>query len=377
MHPVPQVGAPTPAELDALPADRRLELLELQQQRRDRDRDRADAARDRRRQTLHQWINSGVLLIGAVLAGGSLLATAATLRTGESELHTTREGQFTERYAKATEQLGSSKREVRTAAVYALERVAADSQRDRPTIRNVLAAYVREHDPAPTVKPAHLPEEPDTDVAAALAVLTRRTSGFHAAPGHPDVSLPLDLHQVRIPGAYFAPGADLSDASLSEANLSGADLTSANLIRANLSAANLIGANLDRAYLTEAGLNQADLTDAYLAGASLSGAQLFRVDLTRADLTGANLSGAMLDGNLSEVNLTGANLSAADLSLANLHSANLLSANLSGANLSGANLSGANLSGVNLTGANLTGLKGATEAEIRRYAKVDGNTTFG
>jgi hypothetical protein len=56
-----QVKVPTQTELDELPADRRLELLE-------QGRARADAALARRRQSLHQWINSGVLLIGALLA---------------------------------------------------------------------------------------------------------------------------------------------------------------------------------------------------------------------------------------------------------------------------------------------------------------------
>jgi len=278
--PVAGVRAPTQTELDALSADRRLELLELQQQRHDRDRDRVDAERERRRQGRHQWINSGVLLIGAMLAGGSLLATAATLRTGQDELRTAKEGQVTDRYTKAAEQLGSGKREVRTAAIYALERIAADSPRDRHTVRDVLAAYVREHDPAPSIKPADLPKEPDTDVTAALTVLTRRPTGPPHTP-------PLDLHSIRIPHGTFTKGADLSHADLSHADLSyahlpGVGLQGADLRRADLSHANLSGAILYRADLSGADLQIARLVGAYLNRANLSGA-----DLRRADLFGA------------------------------------------------------------------------------------------
>ncbi|MFI0406595.1 pentapeptide repeat-containing protein [Actinomadura sp. 3N508] len=351
--PLPQVSVPAPAELDALPADRRLELLELQQERLDRRRDRLDAARERRRQSLHQWINSGVLLIGAMLAGGSLLATAATLRTGQDELHTTKEGQVTDRYTKATELLASSKREVRTAAIYALERIAADSHRDRLTIRDVLAAYVREHDPAPTIKSADLPKEPETDVAAALTVLTRHSSVLHSTPSPAHVFLPLDLHQARISGAQFPHRANLSRANLSRANLS----------KANMARADLTGAELYNADLTGALVYDADLTGALLYDADLTGALLSDADLTNATLYSADLSGA---------DLTGADLSGADLS-----GADLTGADLSGADLSGADLTNTTLDGADLSGADLTGVEGVTEAEIRSHAMVDRKTTFG
>jgi len=253
--PAARVRAPNQAELDALPADRRLELLELA-------RNRVETEQERRRQNRHHWINSGVLLIGAILAGGSLLATALTLRTGQNELRNAKESQITDRYTKAAGQLGSTKREVRTAAVYALERIAADSPRDRLTIRDVLAAYVHEHGPAPTIKPADLPGEPDTDVAAALTVLARR-------PADPPNSPPLDLHNIRVPGTSLAN--QPNPANLSGANLFRADLSGADLIRADLHAANLFRVDLSDANLIRADLDFADLRGANLSGANLRG----------------------------------------------------------------------------------------------------------
>ncbi len=55
----------------------------------------------------------------------------------------TQEGQVTERYTKAVEQLGSDKLAVRLGGIYALEQIARDSERDYWPILEVLTAYVR------------------------------------------------------------------------------------------------------------------------------------------------------------------------------------------------------------------------------------------
>ncbi|GAA2399913.1 hypothetical protein GCM10010191_03860 [Actinomadura vinacea] len=133
---MPQIPEPTPDELKDIPVGRRLELLELRRQRQ-------DAERDRRRQSKHQWFNSVGILIGVLAAVAGLVTTAITWRVGQDELRTTREKQVTDRYAKAVEQLGSDKPEVRMGGIYALERLMADSSRERRTIIEVLAAYVR------------------------------------------------------------------------------------------------------------------------------------------------------------------------------------------------------------------------------------------
>ena len=55
------------------------------------------------------------------------------------------QGQVTDRYTKAIEQLGSDKLDVRIGGIYALERIARDSARDHPTVMEVLTAFIREH----------------------------------------------------------------------------------------------------------------------------------------------------------------------------------------------------------------------------------------
>ncbi|MEO3788543.1 pentapeptide repeat-containing protein [Actinocorallia sp. B10E7] len=361
---VPRVTAPTRAELDALPADRRLELMDLERQ----EADRRDQRRHRR---LHTWI----LGAGVAATVGTLLVTALTLRSGQDQLTLTREGQVTDRYTKAVEQLGSDKREVRTAAVYALERIAKDSEPDRQSIRDLLAAFIRERDPAATVKTKDLPDEPTTDIAAALTVLARR-------PPDPATAPALDLHAARIPhttlpSAYLI-GANLRDAYLRSAFLDGADLHSADLSNADLSGAylsdtdlhgaNLDGANLRDAYLDGADLRDADLSDTDLRGAFLDGADLDGTDLSDTDLSDAYLSNTDLRGAF----LSDTALSNTDLRGADLRNMDLSNTDLSGADLSGAALSGAALSNTDLRGADLRGT-GLSEQEVRAMTdKVDG-----
>ena len=93
-------------------------------------------------ETLHETaldnVRGRLLTLGAGLfAAGALLFTARNFTLSQ-------EGQVTDRYTKAVEQLGSDKLAVRIGGIYALERVARDSERDYPTVIEVLTAFVRE-----------------------------------------------------------------------------------------------------------------------------------------------------------------------------------------------------------------------------------------
>jgi hypothetical protein len=80
-----------------------------------------------------------------VFAAGALIFPARNFALSRRTLHRAEQGQVTERYTKAIEQLGSDKFDVRIGGIYALERVERDSARDQPTVMEVLAAFVREH----------------------------------------------------------------------------------------------------------------------------------------------------------------------------------------------------------------------------------------
>jgi hypothetical protein len=165
--------------------------------------------------------------------GAGLFAAAALIYTARN-FTLSREGQVTDRYTKAIEQLGAGQLDVRIGGIYALERVAGDSARDHPTIMEVLAAFVREHSHEPWPPPAgDEPGEPSgrrtrPDVQAAVTVLGRRN------PRH-------DRQRINLADVELT-GADLSGARLTGADLTRASLTDATLLSADLSGADLSGA---------------------------------------------------------------------------------------------------------------------------------------
>jgi hypothetical protein len=255
-------------------------------------------------QTAREAVRTQLLTLGAGLfALGALVYTARNFSLS-------REGQVTDRYTKAIEQIGSDKLDVRIGAVYALERIARDSATDHPTAMEVLAAFIREHSheqwPLPESDDAPAPERTTRpDVQAALTVIGRRDATHDRQP-------------------------------------------------INLYAANLTDANLARANLTDANLARANLTDAHLIRTNFNGAQLARADLTDANLGGANLTSAhLIDAILVHAHLKGANLTSADLSGADLTSADLYDADLTRAYLVSADLLGTDLDRANLQDANL------------------------
>jgi hypothetical protein len=190
-----------------------------------------------------------------ILGGAALLSGIYfTWRT----LQVNREGQITERFTRAIDQLGSEELEIRLGGIYALERIARESEEDHGPIMEVLTAFVRQRatleDRTPTgSRVASVIDEPspELDIQAILKVLSRRID-----PKGYTESARLDLHFVDLPLADLS-GADLRGADLSRANLRGADLS-----RIDLS-----GADLREADLWKADLREAKVTDEQLADA--------------------------------------------------------------------------------------------------------------
>jgi membrane protein implicated in regulation of membrane protease activity len=248
----------------------------------------------------------------ALVAGLAGLAALGSLAMASRTYRLTQQGQITDRYTKAIEQLGGDKLDVRLGGIYALERIAMDSERDHPTVVEVLSAFVREHS-QPSTSDDDKGGEPTTDVLAAVTVLGRLPQRRQVSRGN-------------LEGAYLE-SAELEDAHLERANLRGARLQGANLDWAHLEGAILQRAHLEGAYLQHAHLQGADLLGANLEGAYMGGAKL-----RGAHLKGANLKGAWLQWSFLE---------GADLKKANLEGAQLWGTKLSGANLDGAQLQGA------------------------------------
>ena len=269
------------------------------------------------RSTILQALTGFAVVFGLVFTAVGLINTGRTLQTEQ-------QGQITDRYTAAVDQLGSADPVVRLGGIYALERLSHDSPPDQTTIMKVLVSYIRLHarDAPP---PGEFNNLLPVDVSAALKVIGERD------PSHDTTGFRIDLSQV---------------------DLDGRNLEFVNLHGDNLRASDLRGADLEQGQLADTSLGLADLT----------GVDLRHADLNSAGLIGTRLAGADLTGvSLSHSNLNGADLVGAELSASDLAGATLVAANLSGADLHGANLTGANLTGANLTRANLDGarLKGA------------------
>jgi hypothetical protein len=196
------------------------------------DAERLKAENDLRR-TLVQMVGGGILLFG-------------TART----LHLNREGQITERFTRAIDQLGQTgdeKLDVRLGGIYALERIGRDSPPDRGPIVEVLTAFLREHS-----QRSHRPDIPsDADVASGSA-----------KPDRP-----------RLRADFQAVATVLGRSGWSEKhrfNLQHVDLRNADLIEAHLEGANLRDAHLEGAALRTAHLEGADLYEAHLEEANLT-----------------------------------------------------------------------------------------------------------
>jgi len=271
-----------------------------------------------------------LLTLGAGLfAAGALAYTALTFNLS-------RQGQVTDRYTKAIEQLGAGKLEVRAGGIYALERVGRDSGRDQQTVMAVLIAFVLERSR----------ERPDPPDPLGQAVLGSLLPGVF--PQVPEsYRLPGDLQAavnvvLRADLKGYRTAVILSGSRLFGADFSGAKLSGATFYRAEL------------AYAVFGGAAQAD--QASFADADLTCAWFLEANLRQAWLSGATLTGAFFRGtDLTGAHLNGAHLNGADLSTAEPFGVNKLAgADLTGATLIQADLTGADLAGATLIGADLT-----------------------
>jgi uncharacterized protein YjbI with pentapeptide repeats len=265
---------------------------------------------------------AGLVGLGAI---GTLLVNSRTYWITAATFKITERGHLTDRYAKAIEQLGDDKLDVRLGGIYALEQLAADSEvaRDQATIVEVLSAFVRVHSqPRYQLKEqgSELPvsdmteecmaefKRPPDDVQAAVTVLAR-------LPERPELPR-ADFNGAFLRRAIMVKGqmafTEVPLGVVTWHSITASDAATGNLARATFANTDLRGALFASANLTEARFLDADLAGAQLTKANLTRAVFIRVDLTGANLNGADLTNAEMGGALLE----GAQLHGANLALA-------------------------------------------------------------
>lgn len=151
--------------------------------------------------------------------------------------------------------------EVRLGAIYALERIAQDSERDHIPVMETLCAYIREN------ADAHQPTEdepkspPRANVGAALDVIARRSEARKAYETRN--AFVLDLRRSRF---HYR--------DLRQRDFTRADLRDARFGHANLFRTVLADTKLSNTSFAQANLHRADLGNAYVFGTKFEGAQL-------------------------------------------------------------------------------------------------------
>ncbi|MDR0863184.1 MAG: pentapeptide repeat-containing protein [Oscillospiraceae bacterium] len=156
------------------------------------------------------------------LAEKDLLIAQKDLRLAEIEEMT----KASERFTKAVELLNSDNIGIRIGGIYALEKLAMESEEDSARIAEVLCAYLR------SARPRNDEAEPiawTNDLQALVTVLSRLNEKYNKN--------------------YRRFWIDISRTDLRGANLSDTNLSRANLIETNLCDAQLIGTNLRGANL--------------------------------------------------------------------------------------------------------------------------------
>lgn len=213
------------------------------------------------------------------------------------------EGQITERFTRAVDQLGAVDKdgdpaiEIRLGGIYALERIANESDKDYLPIMEILTAYVKKN---ASIEDSKVKEQNKIrlDIQTILTVIGR--CKYPISDGEYSR---LDMSKI------FAAHVDLQEASFGdidfdEANFEGAFLPSSILEGTNFCRANLKNAKLVACYLEQALLSKANLEGSVLVMANLKGAYLNGTNLKGANLQWANLEKADLEeAILEETNL--------------------------------------------------------------------------
>ena len=374
-----------------------------------------------------------ILLTLAALIGVPFLILRTWLADKQTQIN--QESHYTDLFTKAVELLGVTYHsgdgkprpaiESRVGAIFALERLAKQSQSDYGSIIETLSAYIREQCGNPSVfiyegqdpdeeglcarekwnrlrawYDAHwvwvsgLTKDPPAnraDVAAALTVLSRRSKKRlwktrKEGETHPNLS------GVNLQGADLSlviKGLYQRDTKISNAHLEGIHLPSAfdcqqgpltsPSMRQDPIGYVLAPKNLTGIRATNFSIKSVEILPVFdgatLPFADMEGAKLQGIRFRGSTLVNANFENAKVSyGKFGIANLTHANFKGSDLNHTEFIGALLHDANFAGANLSNAVFEGAFLRGSKFDGALLVGtdFMGANEVQAEMIQKAYG-----
>lgn len=237
-------------------------------------------------------------IIGGVVLLGGLFYTAENIRVAQRTQDLTRQGQITDRFTKAVDQLGKADQEgtlnnlaIRLGGIYALERISKESQEDYWPIMELLTAFARENAGfRDHYRKEHL-SEIRPDISAIIVVLGRRKLEYEAIEQH------LDLRRTNLSYCITPRGnfekALFDDSDLTNAVFDGADMAGASFSDAALQSAHFNGADLKRALFYPGTLDIFEGVDLKNPSTWPEAARNRSPIFDRTDLRGADLTGAV------------------------------------------------------------------------------------
>jgi len=253
-------------------------------------------------------------ILGGVALLSGLYFTAQNTRLSE-------DGRITDRFSKAVDQLGARTQdgnpllEIRLGALYALQRLARDSRRDRDAIIDISCAYVRQNAPRQwAVWNPESEEEPREPSRQPPRIDITTILNFLGTKGTLDADRAIDLSATELCRA------DLMRGNLPKVNFRGTFLQDANFMSSNLQGTDFSRAHCVRANFVKANLSGASFVDVNAFAATFEGSTLSGVAFRKANLEGAVFRDAIFathrarpndfsDANLCNADLRGCNLS--------------------------------------------------------------------
>jgi hypothetical protein len=261
------------------------------------DRDRFSAENEARR-TFAQVVGGIGLVAGLYFTSLQVRSTQDTATKNEA---LTRDGQITDRYIKAVQQLGTSdpaNLPVRIGAIFALERIARESRLDHWPIMELLTAFVRHR--SPSAVPADIQRFKDAQIVR-LSRQMRYVRDLRAGVVGLGVSEEFHQRWGRVGDRWWNNALTTQDVQAAMTVLGRRTLEyeseetpRLNLRETNLRGLNLAHAHLEGADLISANLSSANLTNSCLCGADLRSTVQDGTDLRGADLRNADLANAVL-----------------------------------------------------------------------------------
>jgi hypothetical protein len=233
------------------------------------------------------------LAVSAYQVSEARRSTNENLRLADENLRLSEQGQVSERFARAIEELGATNAigdpaiDVRTGALFSLRRIGLDAPLHAEPAFRVVASYIRNH-----YKEPDLPADgckafntPASDVSTALVFILPQLAEHLLE----DLSV-RKLGKMTGLGGATMRGLALDNLVLTDFDLTGIKLPYANLGNLDARDSILRSARFMRACLQRANFHGADIRNADFSGANISGA-----DFSGACLEGADFSDVTVD----------------------------------------------------------------------------------